>query len=348
MALILGAGWSAAAGYALARDLITGPLYVATPAARTRAHAVLRTFAAWSVLNPQRPAEMFLAEVFAGRIRRTPIEEAPTLFDADGGPPLPWSWAVETVQLRLSQRAPVNPPEGSRTQALIYPRRHVNRLRYSANLTLPANSAPHTAFIRTVLGSGAELAGVVTTNYDTLAERVLRHRPMRRDPEPGFHYGGLPRPQHAHGHLPWDRSDGHLSGGIGEIELTGTVPICKLHGSLNWQRRGTEIGLYRDQRLAYRYGGTAAIIPPTAEKQAEVWLSSVWTAAETILGTSHVWIVVGYSLPAYDHAIRDLLRRTARAGAAHTVVIHDPCAAELAPQWSEITGGLDVVLKPGL
>jgi len=166
MALILGAGWSAAAGYALARDLITGPLYVATPAARTRAHAVLRTFAAWSVLNPQRPAEMFLAEVFAGRIRRTPIEEAPTLFDADGGPPLPWSWAVETVQLRLSQRAPVNPPEGSRTQALIYPRRHVNRLRYSANLTLPANSAPHTAFIRTVLGSGAELAGVVTTNYE--------------------------------------------------------------------------------------------------------------------------------------------------------------------------------------
>jgi hypothetical protein len=348
VALILGAGWSAAAGYALARELITGPLYVATPAAQARAHAVLRTFASWSALNPNGPAEVFLAEVFAGRIQCTPTKEAPTLFDADGGPPLPWSWAVETVQLRLSQRAPVDAPEESRALALVYPRRHANRLRYSANLALPANSAPHTAFIRTVLAAGAELAGVVTTNYDTLAERVLRHRPMRRDPEPGFHYGGLPRPQHVHGHLPWDRFDSHFSGRIGEIELTGTVPVCKLHGSLNWQRRGTEIGLYRDQRLAYRYGGTAAIIPPTAEKQAEPWLSSVWTAAEAILTTSQTWIVVGYSLPAYDHAIRDLLRRAARGGTAQTVVVHDPRAAELAPQWCELTGDLNIVLKPGL
>ncbi len=54
------------------------------------------------------------------------------------------------------------------------------------------------------------------------------------------------------------------------------MPVCKLHGSLNWQRRGTQIGLYRDQRLAYRYGGTAAIIPPTAEKQPEPWIFYVF------------------------------------------------------------------------
>jgi hypothetical protein len=59
---------------------------------------------------------------------------------------------------------------------------------------LPTNSAPHTAF-RAILSAEAVLAGVVTTNYDTLAERVLRHRPMVRDPEPGFYYRGLPRPR---------------------------------------------------------------------------------------------------------------------------------------------------------
>jgi hypothetical protein len=347
IALILGAGWSAAAGYPLARDLITGPIYVATHEAGTRVRAVLRTFASWSAERPGGAAEVFLAEVLAGTIKRTPTKDAPTLFDADGGPPLPWDWAVEAVQLRLAQLTSIDAPEQLRTEALVYPPRHVSRLRYSANLTLPANSVRHTAFIRAILSGEAVLAGVVTTNYDTLAERVLRHRPMVRDPEPGFYYGGLPRPQHAHGHLPWDRSDPHMSGRFGEVELTGAVPVCKLHGSSNWQRRGREIGLYRDQRLAYRHGGTAAIIPPTAEKQAEPWLSSVWTAAETILTTSHIWIVVGYSLPMYDHAIRDLLGRTARAGVAHTLVLHDPRAEQLSAQWSEVTG-LEIVLKPGL
>lgn len=345
--LILGAGWSAAAGYPLARDLLTGPVYVATRDARTRVRAVLSTYASWSALRQDARAELFLAEVFSGKIKRTPIKDAPTLFDADGGPPLPWGWAVETVQLHLAQPALTDPPEGLRAEALVYSRRHVNRLRYSANLTLPANSASHTAFIRTILRGQADLAGVVTTNYDTLAERVLRHRPMLRDPEPGFYYGGLPRPQRAHGHLPWDQADPHMSGRVGHVELTGRVPVCKLHGSLNWQLRGTEIGLYRDQRLAYRRGGTAAIIPPTAEKQAKPWLSPVWTAAETILTSSHVWIVVGYSLPTYDHAIRDLLGRAARTGAAHTVILHDPHADKLSEAWSDVTG-LEISPQPGL
>lgn len=190
------------------------------------------------------------------------------------------------------------------------------------------------------------LTGLVTTNYDMLAERVLRHRPMRRDPEPGFYYGGLPRPQRAHGHLPWDRFDPHFAGKPGDLELTGTVPVCKLHGSLNWERGGNAIALFRDQRRAYSHGGTAAIIPPSAEKQAQAWLSPVWQAAEGVLNRSKTWIVVGYSLPDYDHAVRDLLHRASR-GDVRSVILHDPVAEELAPAWHDVTD-LPIRVQPGI
>ena len=35
----------------------------------------------------------------------------------------------------------------------------------------------------------------MTTNYDILIERELRHKGMRRVFGPGFYYGGIPKPQ---------------------------------------------------------------------------------------------------------------------------------------------------------
>jgi hypothetical protein len=52
----------------------------------------------------------------------------------------------------------------------------------------------HNAFWELVLSHFA-LSAVVTTNYDLLAERGLRHRPMQRPKRPGIHYGGLIRPK---------------------------------------------------------------------------------------------------------------------------------------------------------
>src|SRR4051812_40105022 len=103
-ALIVGAGWSAAAGYPLARDLIQGPIYVATEAARRRAQAVLDTFAAWQAVGPELRAEVFLAEVLAGEVRGAPAP-MPALFDA----PLSWHWAVEAVMLRLALPVATSP-----------------------------------------------------------------------------------------------------------------------------------------------------------------------------------------------------------------------------------------------
>jgi hypothetical protein len=54
--------------------------------------------------------------------------------------------------------------------------------------------------------------------------------------------------------------------------MTGSVPIYKLHGSLNWSLEGKVLVLYQDMRAAYRARGNAAIIPPTPEKPVPSWL----------------------------------------------------------------------------
>jgi hypothetical protein len=342
VALIVGAGWSFAAGYPLARDLIRGPIFTTNDASRQRAQAVLDCFAAWSAAEPDNRAEVFLAEVLAGRVERPPQPEDPTLFAL----PLQWPWAVETVMLRLALPIPTAENDPLRTNAIVVPERRSNRLRYSGALDAPARAKTLVHFARALLAR-YHLSGVVTTNYDLLAEQVLRHRPMRRTPEPGFYYGGLPRPQHAHGHRPWDRYDPYFVGELGDIELTGTVPICKLHGSLNWERAGHAVALFRDQRLVYRHGGTAAIIPPAAEKDAAEWLSPVWDSAEQVLADCDKWIVVGYSLPEYDYAVRDLFRRAATNGAATSIDLHDPYAEDLAARWQDVTS-LTVIPRPGL
>jgi hypothetical protein len=282
------------------------------------------------------------SEVLAGRVACPPRPDDPTLFEL----PLQWPWAVETVMLRLAVPEPTAPNDPLRTKALVVPERRSNHLRYSGTIDAPARAKTVVRFMRALLPQHY-LAGVVTTNYDLLAEQVLRHRPMRRTPEPGFYYGGLPRPQHAHGHRPWDRFDPYFVGELGDIELTGTVPVCKLHGSLNWERGGHALALFRDQRLVYRHGGTAAIIPPTAQKDAAEWLSPIWGSAEQVLADCDKWIAVGYSLPEYDYAVRDLFRRAATNGAATSIDLHDPCAEDLAPRWQEVTG-LAVIPRPGL
>ena len=48
--------------------------------------------------------------------------------------------------------------------------------------------------------------------------------------------------------------------------MTGTIPVFKLHGSLNWTLNGQFIVAFQDMRPAFRHGGTAAIIPPVPEK----------------------------------------------------------------------------------
>jgi hypothetical protein len=344
VALILGAGWSAAAGYPLARDLLDGPTYVTSDAARRRAQGVLDAYACWTQAHRDGYPEQFLAAVERGEVKRPPTVEAPTLFDAQGGPPLPWAWAVETVMLRLSWPQPA---DGLPSVAVQLSARAGHRLRYHGDLALPAKSPVHRQFIRDLLAQH-ELAGIITTNYDTLAERVLRHRPMARTPEPGFHYAGIARPQWAYGASPWDRyGEPSYMPGRNRIAVDGHVPLCKLHGSLNWEPAGQSVRIYRDMRLPFRGAGSAAIVAPTPEKRLPSWLADIWDHAYRILSGSDRWIVVGYSLPTYDYAVRDLMRRAADGALPRSIEVHDPFAEQVAANWERATG-LPAETRPGL
>jgi hypothetical protein len=61
--------------------------------------------------------------------------------------------------------------------------------------------------------------------------------------------------------------------------MTGTIPVYKLHGSLNWSLTGQTVVAYQDMRPAFRHGGDAAIIPPIPEKLVPAWLKAIWSEA---------------------------------------------------------------------
>jgi hypothetical protein len=344
-ALILGAGWSAPAGYPLATELLTGPIAATTDRSAARVRGVLDAFRAWRKIAGQPLSEAFLALVREGRIRRPVDPQRPTLFDHEGGPMLPWPWAVEAVMLRLAGSTLLPRAESAAENVYVLSGRDANHLRYGAQIGTPARSPTHTDFIRKLL-SRFRLSGVVTTNYDTLTERVLRHRPMARSPEPGFYYGGLPAPQRALGSSSWDYYHS-LEGRSSACDLSGGIPVFKLHGSLNWEVKCNVVQIWRDMRLSYRDGGLAAIVAPTPEKAVDRWLLPVWAAAEDALRRAERWIVVGYSLPEYDLAVHELLTAAASGGSVRCVEIYDPYAQDLKARWEDALQ-VAVIPRPGL
>jgi hypothetical protein len=141
--------------------------------------------------------------------------------------------------------------------------------------------------------------------------------------------------------LPWADYGSYL-------ELEGAIPIYKLHGSLNWSRTGEVLELFQDLRPAFRSGGEAAIIPPVPEKEIPAWLRPVWDCAEEELGRAAVWIICGYSLPTYDTAIVELLRRAATAGNLRRILVLDPYAPDVCCRYSAIVQNVQVVPLDGL
>jgi hypothetical protein len=216
--------------------------------------------------------------------------------------------------------------------------------RYGTRLTQPSGCAAHVAFWTTVSSMFDDVA-VVTTNYDLLVERSLRHRPMKRGFGPGFYYGGLNRPQILKGTaLPFTVTNPQRF-----VQLTGTVPVYKLHGSLNWARSSTGLELYQDMRPAFRRGGDAAIVPPIPEKEIPDWLNPVWEEAERTLSGTDCWIVCGYSLPNYDIAIGEMLKRASGSGiGAERIFILDPSSEDLGGRYRQVAPGADVCCFAGL
>lgn len=148
-------------------------------------------------------------------------------------------------------------------------------------------------------------------------------------------------------------------------ENVGVIPICKLHGSVNYfetaedggQRRlrvsrdlggGSRVGgsgTYRGKpallaldalwTLQKRYGGeiTPAIVPPSYAKLGRRnWLREIWAEAYRALAAARTIIFIGYSLPPSDGFMAALLSAAAagRGGAGvPSVHVIDPCEASL-------------------
>jgi hypothetical protein len=311
----LGAGYSFIAGVPLAKDLLR-PNYVLALSERTRKRfaEVLEHYEDWQERHPSDYPEQYLGGLYAGLL---------------GGDAPPWNWAVEYVCAVIASAG--TPPAS------------LNRNpRYSNRLNRPSKSAVHGRFWSAIVSLADELA-VLTTNYDTLIERALRHRAMQRPPSPGCFYGGFPRPQQLKGAAqPFStRSPARL------IEMTGSVPIYKLHGSLNWFLAGETVLMYQDARAAYRHGGNAAIIPPIPEKPVPSWLGTVWHEAELALRKSDVWIICGYSAPAYDTEVLRLLKNGSR-GRCLRIFLLSPDSDSLRARWNDIALEADIVPLAGL
>jgi hypothetical protein len=311
--VILGAGFSYVAGLPLAKDLFDADILAPSKAARKRFEAVLQSWRAWRSIHPEHAPEQFLTEIF----------RCPKIG------PVPWPWAVEMVAAVLATPLPHD--------------RGAYQARYAGRITRPVNVPEHDAFWDVALSRFAIVA-VITTNYDILAERGLRHRPTQRPKRPGMHYGGLIRPQILKGTaLPFSVSKPER-----QIELDGGIPLYKLHGSLNWGLEAGVVSLYQDNRPAFRHGGDAQIVPPVLEKEAPTWLIDVWNGARQALASCSTWIVCGYSLPIYDQAITQLFMDAAAAGTVSTIFLLDPNAEVLLERWKTVAPDVEIQPLPGL
>ena len=310
---ILGAGYSYVAGVPLARDLFRPRYHVITSErSKRRFEVVRRHYREWQERNPGGYPEQYLAELYSRALEMTfPL----------------WSWAVEYV--------------GSAIASIGTPARSQNP-RYSNRANLGGVPSAHREFWSAVLSHTTDVA-ILTTNYDILAERALRHRRMVRPPSPGCYYGGLPRPQILKGVAqPFSQLVPERL-----IEMTGSIPLFKLHGSLNWILSGNKIASYQDMRPAFSKGGVAAIIPPIPEKAVPSWLSSIWRAAEHALQRSDVWVVCGYSAPPYDIEVLRLFKNGAGSRPI-SIFLMSPESESLHSRWVDIAPRAEIYALPGL
>ena len=299
VAVILGAGFSAGAGVPLANRLLDGRPDVDRVTRQRLVHRVVARWATWQSRTGG-TTEEYLAE----------LERADQAAFRDA------VWFVGlAVALQMGQLKFVG-----------------------ANLTiikhnLDRRSFPELETFWDILFGALTDVSVVTTNFDILAERGLRHVPRPRAKRPGFHYGFGPE-SFAGGGYP---SYAHIQ----KIGAVGNVPLFKLHGSVSWSVRDGELVKYHDCRPAIR--GNPAIVAPLVEKTVPEYLRPIWAAACQHLARARTWVVVGYSLPWYDKAVGSLFEEATRSDT--TIHVFDPDPG-VASRFRALTH--DVHSHPGL
>jgi hypothetical protein len=327
--LILGAGWSAAAGLPLANQLFE------TAEPRGRDREVVDAYEEWQQEHPDSSSEQFVAYAYEGGtekvFRRLP--GSPILHWDDPQLELDLTGTVERYGLGWSDVAAYLQ---RRLAAPSLPQRLDSGVRYRPELLRRTPSAAQAEFWNWLLDE-IPVRAIVTTNYDLTIEQTVGISLNTIAGSPGFHYAGIQNAVHP------------LSSGFDrgiDPSPTGLIPLAKLHGSLNWSLTDDRVDVFPDLRPAFRNGGDAAIIPPLPEKHVPEWLEPVWDEARVELAAADEWIVVGYSLPPYDHEINWLLADSARE--VRCIRIYDPFADSVAERWSKIAPHAFIETNDGL
>ncbi len=311
--MFLGAGFSALAGLPLASELMTPVEFAHSRKAARTQEAVLGAWDEWRIAHPGLAAEEFITEVY----------------ESDGvSAAALWPLLLRFIAYRLA-----NP------LTRFYP--HEGRVSHSSDTVQVASvCSAHEVWWREFLHLAArgDAVTVVTTNWDILAERALRPEPQQRPPRPGFHYGWGPERLRASSGFPmsvWRR----------DPWIRGSIPILKLHGSLNWALEGDSTVKYGDCRPAFR--GDAAIVPPVRNKLCPSWAERIWELAREAIRRAELLIIVGYSIPEYDRSTRSLLQECLAASAPR-VHVFDPSWVVVQQRLLTMVPGLRVHGHPGL
>jgi hypothetical protein len=165
--VVLGAGFSYAAGLPLTSQLLAGDLpLTASERDRVRMQSVRAAFDAWSADNPGKPTEAWLRAAYDQRGASGTSVHA----GAD------WQDIIQYILRRLSR------PKNANAGPCYY-----GITRYQANQL-------HRQFWDVLLsnwGSRDHTLAVVTLNYDILPERALHRREPAATTVPLFYYGGF-------------------------------------------------------------------------------------------------------------------------------------------------------------
>lgn len=320
IALILGAGFSHASGFPLASNVFEfEKLPWRRSDVKNRDLDVRKAWKIWSQKNPDKGGEEWLRYLYE-------MNEHDKTCKYEG---ITYNDAKNYLLANL-----VNINSQSDKAPLIH------------GITKSVEFVIHRKFWAFIL-SRFELSSVITMNYDILAEQGMREKYHGRNREvPLCYYGGLDHPQIV------KRVRDPIRKKSINMELTGNIPICKMHGSLNWAFEKKGFIVHEDVRAAFRTTkrmGEAAIIPPIPDKKMKRWMVNVWDYAEKCLTETRTWVVCGYSMPHYDEALNDFFSRVAKRIKELEIKICDPKSHKLKEKWEMITNGdAKVTALPGL
>jgi len=312
--LFVGAGFSVPAGLPLGAELMTA---AGLPHSRRAAETEKRVLAAWAHWIDEHPGAA--AEEFITSIFEDDSVEATAL----------WPALLRFIAYRIAH------PFASFN---VYERQRVSR--WGDTILVSSVCEAHDRWWELLLGltGGGSGLTVLTTNWDILVERALRPFPTERPRRPGFHYGRGPervRASSAFPHAPWRR----------DPRISGSVPVLKLHGSLNWSVEDGLLVRYGDLRPAFR--GDAAIVPPVTNKKPPGWARDLWLLAREALASARCILLVGYSVPQYDESVCELIREGLTSSGAR-VHVFDPAGDVVRSRVLALVPSLEVTVHSGL